>query len=90
MNIKKASANPRQPVRVSPHGNFNFDELPDTGFMRQPKVLEVVPFSSATLWRHCKNGQFPKPVKLSERVTAWNVGLIRQWLLAQADKGEAV
>ena len=61
-----------------------FDRLPATGFIRQPQVLEVVPFSSATLWRKCKAGQFPKPVKLSVRVTAWRVGDIRQFLNAQA------
>jgi hypothetical protein len=42
-----------------------------------------VPFSSATLWRRVKAGTFPKPVKLSERVTAWRVEDIRQWLDAQ-------
>lgn len=62
-----------------------FDNLPATAFMRQPQVLEVVPFSSATLWRKCKVGQFPKPVKLSERVTAWRVGDVRQFLQTQAD-----
>ena len=61
-----------------------FDDLPGTGFIRQPAVLKVVPFSSATLWRKVKTGAFPKPVKLSERVTAWRVGDIRQFLLAQA------
>lgn len=62
----------------------NFDNLPDTAFTRQPQVLEVVPFSSATLWRKCKDGTFPKPTKLSERVTAWRCGDIRKWLAAQA------
>lgn len=66
-----------------------FDTLPDTGFIRQAQLIpNVVPFSSATLWRKCKSGQFPKPVKLSERVTAWRVGDIRQFLLNQA-KGMA-
>ena len=71
--IRKAASNPP-----------NFDNLPATGFMRQPQVLEVVPFSSATLWRKCKSGQFPKPVRLSERVTAWKVGDVRQFLATQA------
>ena len=61
-----------------------FDTLPAGAYMRQPQVLEVVPYSSATLWRKCKSGQFPKPVKLSERVTAWQVGSIRDWLQAQS------
>lgn len=58
----------------------NFDTLPATGFIRQPQVLEVVPFSSATLWRKCKAGDFPSPVKLSDRVTAWRVGDVRAFL----------
>jgi predicted DNA-binding transcriptional regulator AlpA len=62
----------------------NFDTLPATGYMRQPQVLEVVPFSAATMWRKAKQGTFPKPVKLSERVTAWRVGDVRQFLASQA------
>jgi len=63
----------------------SFDALPDTGSLRQAQLIpDVVPISSATLWRKCKTGDFPKPVKLSERVTAWNVGQVRAWLQAQA------
>ena len=63
----------------------NFDNLPDSGYITQRKLIpDVVPFSSATLWRKCKAGHFPRPVKLSERVTAWRVGDIRQFLLNQA------
>lgn len=62
-----------------------FDNLPASGFIRQAQLIPtVVPFSSATLWRKCKSGQFPKPVKLSERVTAWRVGDIRKFLEAQS------
>ena len=61
-----------------------FDNLPDSGYLRQAQLIpSVVPFSSATLWRKCKAGDFPKPVKLSERVTAWEVGAVRHWLEAQ-------
>jgi prophage regulatory protein len=62
-----------------------FDTLPNSGYLRQSQLIpNVVPFSSATLWRKCKSGDFPKPVKLSLRVTAWRVGDIRQFLEAQA------
>lgn len=61
-----------------------FDDLPGTGFMRQPAVLKVVPFSPATLWRKVKSGAFPQPVKLSERVTAWRVGDVRTFLATHA------
>jgi predicted DNA-binding transcriptional regulator AlpA len=67
-----------------------FDNLPATGYIRQAQLIpDVVPFSSATLWRKCKSGDFPKPVKLSERVTAWKISSIREWLEAQA-KGVSV
>jgi prophage regulatory protein len=66
-----------------------FDDLPDTGYLRQAQLIpHVVPFSSATLWRKCKAGTFPRPHKLSERVTAWKVLSIRQWLEAQAKGAE--
>jgi predicted DNA-binding transcriptional regulator AlpA len=63
-----------------------FDILPNSGYLRQSQLIpDVVPFSPATLWRKCKNGEFPKPVKLSVRVTAWRVGDIRKFLEAQTN-----
>ena len=40
----------------------------------------MVPFSAATLWRKVAAGEFPAPVKLSERVTAWPIVAVRYWL----------
>ena len=72
---------------MSTHAAPTFDTLPATGYVRQSQLIPApVPFSSATLWRKCKSGDFPKPVKLSERVTAWEVGAVRAWLEAQAAK----
>jgi len=45
--------------------------------------LAPLPFSAPTLWRKVKNGSFPRPVKLSQRVTAWQVGSVRSWIAAQ-------
>jgi prophage regulatory protein len=68
----------------------SFDALPDAGYARQAQIIPtVVPFSSATLWRKVKAGEFPRPIKLSERVTAWRVGDVRQWLMAQQPKEAA-
>lgn len=56
-------------------------KLPINGFVRESQLIPtIVPFSSATLWRKVKAGTFPKPKKLSARVTAWDVGSIRNWL----------
>ncbi len=59
----------------------NFGSLPTSGFIRQSQLIpHIIPFSPATLWRKVKTGEFPKPVKLSERITAWDVNSVRDWL----------
>ena len=49
---------------------------------RRPRAGKqgLVPFSSPTLWRKVKTGDFPAPVKLSERVTAWRTADVLAWL----------
>ena len=70
--------------RMTTNISQSFDALPDTGYLRQAQFIpHVVPFSSSTLWRKVGAGTFPKPTKLSERVTCWKVGDIRQWMKAQ-------
>ncbi len=70
-----------------------FDALPNSGYVRESQLVQSprrpatptpLPFSAPTLWRKVKAGTFPAPVKLSERVTAWNVGTVRAWMTAQA------
>lgn len=64
-------------------------DFPKTGFVRQAKLIpNVIPFSPATLWRKVKDGSFPAPVKLSERVTAWRVEDVREWMQSFSPKGE--
>lgn len=46
----------------------------------RPGRRGVVPFSAPTLWRRIKAGEFPAPVKLSNRVTAWRVEDVRGWM----------
>jgi prophage regulatory protein len=40
-------------------------------FLREKDVLIRFPFSRSQLWAMVKRGDFPAPVKLSERCTAW-------------------
>jgi prophage regulatory protein len=70
-----------------------FDALPNSAFIREAQLVQSpkrpdtpapLPFSAPTLWRKVKAGTFPKPTKLSQRVTAFNVGEVRAWMLAQA------
>ncbi|NCT97006.1 MAG: AlpA family phage regulatory protein [Comamonadaceae bacterium] len=57
-------------------------QMPQAGYIRQAGLLKVLPISSATLWRWVNNDAFPKPVKLSPRVTAWRFEEVRSWLQA--------
>lgn len=44
--------------------------IPETGFLRLPQVLSVIPLGKTCWWEGVKAGRFPKPVKLTERCTA--------------------
>jgi predicted DNA-binding transcriptional regulator AlpA len=46
-------------------------DIPETGFMRLPQVLTVIPVGKTCWWEGVKSGRYPKPVKLSPRCTAW-------------------
>ncbi|WP_411727912.1 helix-turn-helix transcriptional regulator [Methyloglobulus sp.] len=53
--------------------------IPVTGFLRLNQILgdkkqsidPIFPVSRSTWWSGVKSGKYPKPVKLSKRVTAW-------------------
>ena len=49
------------------------DQLPLTGFMRLPQILQLIPISKSAWWLGCREGRFPKPVKLGPKTTAWRV-----------------
>jgi prophage regulatory protein len=58
--------------------------LPETGFLRLPKILTLIPVGKSTWWEGVKSGRFPKPVKLGPRTTAWRAediqDLIKKYL----------
>jgi predicted DNA-binding transcriptional regulator AlpA len=66
-------------------------QLPETGFLRLPQILgdekrgipPLIPIKKTCWWQGVKSGRFPKPVKLSSRVTVWRVEDIRA-LIEQA------
>ncbi|MDR3455404.1 MAG: AlpA family phage regulatory protein [Rhodoferax sp.] len=71
----------------------SFDELPDSAWVRQADLVRdpkhptrpaPLPFSPATFWRWVREGKFPTPTKLGERITAWRVGDVRAWIAAQS------
>ena len=54
-------------------------DIPETGFMRLPQVLSIIPVGRTCWWEGVRNGRYPKPVKLSPRpCTAWRAEDIRE------------
>jgi len=45
--------------------------IPAGGFLRLPGVLQRIPVSRSTWWMGIRSGKYPKPVKLSQRTSAW-------------------
>lgn len=52
--------------------------LPEIGFVRLKDILKVFPVSKSTWWLGIKEGRYPKPVKLSPKITAWKAEDIHQ------------
>lgn len=48
--------------------------------LRIRQVLETIGISRTHLYRLIQAGKFPQPVKISERVSAWDEAAVNAWL----------
>lgn len=48
-----------------------FSENRSESFLRLPQVLAIIPISKSAWWQGCKEGRFPKPIKLGPRTSVW-------------------
>jgi prophage regulatory protein len=48
--------------------------------LRLNSVIERTGVSKTHLYRLIQAGKFPRPVKLSERVSVWDAAVVDQWL----------
>lgn len=48
-----------------------FPENRNESFLRLPQVLAIIPISKSAWWQGCKDGRYPKPIKLGPRTTVW-------------------
>ena len=46
----------------------------------RPERKGVLPMGETTIWDKVRIGEFPQPVKLSERITAWRIEDIQAWM----------
>lgn len=81
---------------------MQIEDLPDDAYIRERQLIGertpgekksrergIVPFSSSTLWRRINAGEFPRPVSLGGRITAWRLGDVRRYLQAQGQPEKA-
>ena len=63
------------------HNRSNdMDNLDNAALLRLPQVLNLIPVSRSAWWAGCKNGRYPKPVKIGPRTTAWRAEDIKALL----------
>lgn len=56
--------------------------LQASGYLRQKQIIpHIIPVSATTLWRWVREGSFPKPKRLSGRITAWTAESVQAWML---------
>lgn len=53
---------------------------PDTGYIRIRSVAAMCGIAVSTVWAWAAQGRFPRPTKLSHRVSVWSIADIRIWL----------
>lgn len=53
---------------------------------RIPKVMEKTGLCRSTIWLWSKEGKFPRGIKLSTRVTVWDMEEIDAWIKSKEGK----
>ena len=63
--------------------------LPETGYLRLPDVLRLIPVGKSTWWAGVRSGRYPQPTRaLGDRINAWHVSDIRA-LIESAARAKA-
>lgn len=49
-------------------------------FLRISDVAEKTALSESTIWLWVSEGKFPKPIKLSPKITIWEEAKVDEWM----------
>lgn len=60
--------------------------IPKTGYIRRFRLAELLGVSVSTIDRKVRNGSIPQPVKLGEKITAFDAVEINNWLIERRGK----
>ena len=65
---------------------MDLKHLNPNDYLRLKDVLRLYPVSKSTWWLGIEQGRYPKPFKLSTRITAWKVSDIQKLLQKASDE----
>ena len=51
-----------------------------SNFLRIVEVMKKTGIAKSTIWLWVSEGKFPKPIKLSPRITVWEEKEINHWM----------
>jgi len=54
--------------------------MSDEQFLRVKDVVAKTTLSRATIYRKVEDGSFPRPTRLSHRVSVWPAAAVNQWM----------
>lgn len=57
-------------------------------FLRRPDVCQITTLPSSSLTDLIARGDFPKPYKLSKRMSAWRTSEVVEWMESRKHAGE--
>ncbi|MAO14396.1 hypothetical protein B9Q17_01875 [Marinobacter vinifirmus] len=57
--------------------------------LRRPEVTAIVGLGTTKLYELIGKGQFPKPIRLSERSVGWLESEVQGWIKERAERREA-
>lgn len=52
-------------------------------FIRRPEVSHITGLSRSHIYKLAKDGDFPRPIRLSARSVAWNLSDVVRWMDAR-------
>jgi predicted DNA-binding transcriptional regulator AlpA len=62
---------------------------PTTRYYRMKHILsDILPVNESTIYRWIKDGKFPKPMKLADKVTVWNAQEVDAWVKSHASEAQ--
>lgn len=66
--------------------NAAIHTIPQSGYIRRFRLAELLGVSVSTIDRKVRSGSLPRPVKLGEKITAFDAVEINNWLAERRGK----